>query len=67
MSEPKKKRARGTIMHVELTPKVRAKLDAIVGELKKDPRLEGCDISRQTALRQAVLAYELKGTAEGRG
>lgn len=61
MTEPKKKRPR-TIMHVELTPKMRAKLDAIVGELKQDPRLEGGKVSRQTALRQAVLAYELKAS-----
>lgn len=53
------------IMHVELTPKMRAKLDDIVAELRDDPRLEGVDISRQTALRQAVNAYELKGKAAG--
>lgn len=55
------------IMHVELTPKMRTKLDAIVAELRDDPRLEGVDISRQTALRQAVTAYALKGKAAGSG
>lgn len=57
MSEKKKTR---NIMHVELTPKLRAKLDAILCELKRDPRLDGVDVSRQTAWRHAVTAYELK-------
>lgn len=54
-----KKKSR-TIMHVELTPRLRQKLDAIVSELKRDPRLEGLGISRQAAMRHAVNAYENK-------
>jgi hypothetical protein len=64
VNEQKKKRR---IMHVELTPRLRAKLDAIVVELKKDPRFEGVDVSRQSAWRHAVIAYELDGTSEARG
>jgi hypothetical protein len=52
------------IMHVELTPRLRAKLDAIRAELRKDPRLDGIDVSRQTALRHAVNAYDTKTTTE---
>lgn len=55
------------IMHVELTPRLRTKLDAIVAELRDDPRLEGLEISRQTALRHAVNAFTLKGKAAGSG
>ena len=55
------------IMHVELTPRLRDKLDAIAMELRKDPRLEGAAITRQTALRHAVNAYEMKGEANGAG
>jgi hypothetical protein len=51
-------------MHVELTPRLRAKLDAIRAELRKDPRLDGIDVSRQTALRHAVNAYDTKTTTE---
>jgi hypothetical protein len=58
---PKKKRPRGSIMHVELTPRLRAKLEAIRTELKGDPRLDGTDVTRQTAWRHAVISYELKG------
>ena len=45
------------IMHVEITPKLRKKLDEIVSELKTDPRIEGVEVTRQTALRHAVHAY----------
>lgn len=52
------------IMHVELTPRLRSKLDAIVAELRDDPRLEGIEVSRQTALRHAVNAYHPKAPAD---
>lgn len=55
MTESKKKIRH--ILHVEISPSVRVKLDAIVAELKRDPRLEGVEISRQTAIRHAVIAY----------
>ncbi len=48
-------------MHVELTPRLRAKLEAIRTELKGDPRLDGTEVTRQTAWRHAVIQYELKG------
>ncbi len=55
MSEPKKKARH--ILHVELTPRLRDKLDGIVAELKDDPRLEAVEVTRQTALRHAVNQY----------
>lgn len=48
------------ILHVELTPRMRAKLDAIVAHLKDDPRLEGVTVNRQTALRHAVITFDPK-------
>ena len=58
MSE--KKKTHRNIMHVELTPRLRVKLTAIMKELGDDPRPEGVEISRQTALRHAVNSYALK-------
>ena len=61
VTESKKKNRH--ILHVELTPRMRAKLDGIVAELKDDPRLEGVDVTRQTALRHAVICYPGKELA----
>lgn len=64
MTEATKKSRR--IMHVEFDPQLRAKLDRIVAELKADPRMGSMKgkITRQAALRHAIIEYALKGATE---
>lgn len=52
-------------MHLELSASHRAKLDAIVAELRADPRVEGLakKLSRQDAARYAINAYTAKGAS----
>lgn len=51
------------IMHVELPPALRVKLDAIKRELQTDPRNEALKskITRQDALRHAITVYAAGG------
>ena len=60
VKKPKKKR--GSIMHLDLDDRSRAKLDAIVEELRADPRIEHMRhrVSLQVAARYAINAYPAK-------